>query len=106
MNAASLPAVNEISLLDAHAQADLVRRGEIAPDAPVEAAIARIAALDEHVNAVSHRAFEQARAMVKDVDANAPRAGIPYLLKASMEYPGFPIAAGARVRKDAVGVNK
>ena len=106
MKTVPLPAANEISLFDAHAQVDLVRRGEIAPNAPIESAIARIETLDHHVNAVSHRAFEHARTAAKSYDASAPRAGIPYLLKASMEYPRFPIAAGARVRKDAVGVNK
>lgn len=92
-----------ISRLDAHAQADLVRRGEIAPDAPLEAAIARIEALDGALNAVSWRGFDRARAAVARRDRDAPMAGVPCLLKASMEYPGFPAACGSRLRRDAVG---
>lgn len=93
-------------LLDAHAQADLVRRGEIPPSAPVDAAIARIEALDGALNAVSHRAFDYARDAVAKLNASAARAAVPYLLKASMEYPGFPMVSGARVREGLLGANK
>lgn len=106
MNHSPIPAADEISSLDAQAQADLVRRGQVPPTAPVEAAIARIEALNDAVNAVSHRAFDHAREAASKVDKTAPRAGVPYLLKASMEYPGFPITAGARVRKGSFGTRK
>lgn len=103
---APLIAHDEISRLDAHAQAELVRHGEIAADALVEAAIARIEALNPVVNAVSHRAFDHARAAAKAIDKNAPMAGVPYLIKDSMEYPDFPVASGARIRVAAKGARK
>jgi len=86
----------QLADLDAHAQASLVQRGVVSPSAPVEAAIARIEALDPMTNAVSHRAFDHARKAVRTVDRMAPMAGVPYLLKASMEYPGFPQVSGSR----------
>ncbi|MES2496496.1 MAG: amidase family protein [Pseudomonadota bacterium] len=86
----------QLADLDAHAQASLVQRGVVSPSAPVEAAIARIEALDSLTNAVSHRAFDHARKAARTVDRMAPMAGVPYLLKASMEYPGFPQVSGSR----------
>ncbi|QIG79393.1 amidase family protein [Stakelama tenebrarum] len=92
----------EIARADGCAQAEMVRSGEIAPDAPVEAAIARIEALDGPVNAVTHRAFDHARTAVGKIPGGAPRARVPYLLKASCEYPGFPVASGSRAKRDTV----
>ncbi len=91
-----------IARLDAHAQAALVRTGELPPDAPVEAAIARISQIDLALKAVTHRAFDHARAAVARVDPAAPMAGVPYLLKASLAYPGFPQTSGSRAKRDAV----
>ena len=50
------------SLLDATAQAELVRRGELTPLELVDAAIARIERLDPELGAVITRQFERARA--------------------------------------------
>lgn len=96
-------AFDTISALDAHGQAELVRRGEVPPDAPVAAAIARIERLDPALNAVAHRAFEHALAAACSADRTAPMAGVPYLLKASMEYPDFPMAGGSRTRRTQTG---
>ncbi len=92
----------EIARQDGCGQAELVRSGEIPPEAPVEAAIARIEALDRPVNAVSHRAFAHARAALTGIPADAPRARVPYLLKASLEYPGLPTVSGSRAKRDVV----
>jgi amidase len=92
--------------LDAHAQAGLVKRGEVPRTALVEAAIARILRLDPGVNAVSHFAFEHALQTARDQQSSGPMAGVPYLLKASMEYPGFPHVAGSRTRKERIGKRK
>lgn len=99
---AEIGAHGEIADLDAHAQASLVQRGVVPPHALVEAAIKRIEAIDPIVNAVSHRAFDHARMAARKVDRMAPMAGVPYLLKASMEYPGFPVVSGSRARRDAI----
>ena len=48
--------------LDATAQAELVARGDVSPAELVDAAIARIEALNPALNAVIHERFERARA--------------------------------------------
>lgn len=99
-------ALAEISQLDAHGQAELVRRGEVPKTALIEAASAKIEELDPVLNAVSHRAFDHALRAAENCDADAPMAGVPTLLKASMEYPGFPALSGSRFRKGATGRHK
>uniref|UniRef100_UPI0020C6EADB amidase family protein n=1 Tax=Sphingomonas bacterium TaxID=1895847 RepID=UPI0020C6EADB len=87
---------------DAHAQAALVAGGEVSSDELVEAAILRIEDADGTLNAVSTRAFDHARRAVGEVDAAAPMAGVPYLLKASLAYPGFPQTSCSRSRAGVV----
>ncbi|MEG3179320.1 amidase family protein [Sphingomonas sp. LT1P40] len=91
-----------IARLDGHDQAALVRAGDVPPEALVEAAIVRIDALDGPLNSIAARAFDHARAAVRYVDRAAPMAGVPYLLKASLEYPDFPCEAGSRVKRGEV----
>ena len=95
--------LTELCDLDAHDQAALVRRGDVSPGELVEAALDRIGEINADVNAVCHVAREHALAMAEDADRSAPMAGVPCLLKASMEYPGFPHIAGSRARKNAIG---
>jgi len=52
----------DLSLFDATAQADLVRRGEVKPLELVEAAIERAERLDPQLAAIVSRQFERARA--------------------------------------------
>lgn len=92
--------------LDAHAQAELVRKGIVGPTALVETAIARIQELNPAVNAVCHFAFAQALEAANAQDKAAPMACVPYLIKASMEYPGFPHVSGSRTRTARVGQRK
>lgn len=92
----SLSEANAIARLDGHAQAALVRSGEVPPGALIEAAIMRIEAVDPGINCVSARTYDHARAA--EFAADAPMAGVPYLLKASMEYRGFPLQSGSRAR--------
>lgn len=91
-----------IACLDGHDQAALLRSGDVGSDALVEAAITRIEAVDPVLNAVSYRAFDHARAAAATVNPVLPMAGVPYLLKASVEYPGFPVQSGSRAKRDAV----
>jgi amidase len=91
-----------LARLDAHDQAALVRSGAIERDAPVEAAITRIEVLDPALNSVTYRAFDHARAAVGSADPATTMAGVPYLLKASLSYPGFPQTSCSRARRDVV----
>jgi amidase len=71
----------ELAWLDATAQADLVRRGEVSPKELVEAAIARIEALDPRLDAVVRTRFEEARAEAGGDLPPGPFRGVPFLLK-------------------------
>jgi amidase len=69
----------EIAHLDATAQADLVRRGEITATELVDVAIERIERVNPQLNAVVTALFETAREQART--ASGPFAGVPYLLK-------------------------
>ena len=88
-----------LSALDAHDQAKLVAQGEIAPGDPLEAALLRIEASD--LNAVTHRAFDLARQELASGRRDLPMAGIPWLVKDSLDYPGMPTRSAARATTSA-----
>lgn len=91
--------------LDAHDQGALIRSGEVSPAELVEAAIVRIVVVDPTINAISHRAFDLARARAAQAaapDDEHPLAGTPYLLKDSLQYPGMPTRAGSRARDSSL----
>lgn len=65
--------------LDATAQAELIRRGEVSPGGLVELAIERIQHLNPALNAVICERFDAARREARS--ATGPFRGVPYLLK-------------------------
>ncbi|UNK43275.1 amidase family protein [Luteimonas sp. S4-F44] len=90
-----------IGRLDAHDQAALVRSGQLDAAGLIDAAILRIEALDPALQALSHRAFEPARREAAELDrahTRAPMAGVPWLPKDSLDYPGMPTRSGSRSR--------
>lgn len=78
--------------LDATAQAEQVRHGEVDPGYWVERAIERIRKLNPTLNAVIHERFEKAR--LEAETANGPFKGVPYLLKDLTYSLGDPHCAG------------
>lgn len=93
----------ELSRLDAVAQAERVRRGEVSPRELVDAAIARIEKVDPAVHAVIHERFERAR---EDASSPAlpdgPFRGVPILMKdLGGQSAGDPYHAGMRCLRDA-----
>jgi amidase len=83
--------MDDVTWLDATAQAELVRRKEVSASELVEAAIARIERLNPTVNAVVTRMYEQARATAAR-GVEGPFAGVPFLLKDLVaEYAGVPL---------------
>jgi amidase len=64
--------------LDATAQADLVRSGEVTSQELVDGAIERIEALNGELNAVIHPLFDEARATEP---ASGPFQGVPFVVK-------------------------
>src|SRR6059058_775650 len=87
--------------LDATAQAELVRRGDVHPKELVEAAITRLDAFDPTLNALVFRDFDRARQTAAGPTKNAPFAGVPFLLKdLGVDQEGLPQYEGNRVFRD------
>ncbi len=84
-----------IGRLDAHAQAGLVRSGERSAPELTEAAILRIEALDPALQSVSWPSFDLGRARAAGPLPDHALAGVPYLLKDSLDYPGLPSRGGS-----------
>ena len=75
-------AADELATLDAVAQADLVKKGEVSPRELVEAAIKRIEAVNPKLNAVIDFRFEKALALASSKELpNGPLKGVPILVK-------------------------
>jgi len=92
---------DDIAFLDATAQADLVRRGEVTPEELLEGAIARIEKLNPGLNAVIASFFEEARGRVAKLP-DGPFRGVPMLLKdLGGAMAGAPLYAGMRFLRDA-----
>ncbi len=73
---------DELAHLDATAQAELVRAGQVKPSELVEAAIRRIESLNPILNAVIYTRFEKALAEASSPELpRGPFRGVPFLLK-------------------------
>jgi amidase len=95
--------INELSTMDATAQAELVRRHELTPLELVDAAIARIERVNPTLNAVITPLFEEARAAAASPDLpDGPFRGVPFLLKdIGAMQKGQPYYMGNRALRDA-----
>ncbi|HET9274432.1 MAG TPA: amidase [Gemmatimonadales bacterium] len=77
--------------------AELVRRREVAPRELVEAALARIDALNPSLNAVIHRNDAAALASAERSSGEGPFGGVPFLVKDLVSLvAGEPYRAGSR----------
>ena len=87
---------------DAVGLAALVAKGEVAPGAPLEAAIALADARNPAVNAICLRLDAMAREAVARGLPEGPLRGVPYLLKdIGARLAGAPTRFGSRVWPDA-----
>ena len=85
----------ELALLDATAQAELVRTGQVSPAELVTAAIERIEALNPVLNAVVTPVFDRAAEAARAGPAG-PFAGVPYLVKdLAVEMEGVRFTEGS-----------
>ncbi|MFO7590228.1 MAG: amidase [Acidimicrobiia bacterium] len=92
---------DDLSALDATAQAQLVRDGTLSATELVEAAITRIEKMNPQLNAVIHPLFDKARATAAATEPGAPFAGVPIVLKDhDGESAGDPVHHGNRVLKE------
>ena len=87
---------DEIWKLDGLGQAELIRRGELAPDELTRATLRRIERLNPDLNAVS--AIYEKRALERAGQPLAgPFAGVPLLIKDLLPYPGMVNTMGSRL---------
>jgi amidase len=94
---------DEFTLLDATAQAALVRRGEVAPIELVETAIARIERLNPGINAVVTKMYDEARRIARGSLPAGLFSGVPFLLKDSLaSYAGTRMTSGSRLLANCV----
>ncbi|MGZ4794674.1 MAG: amidase [Acidimicrobiia bacterium] len=95
--------MTDLGTLDAVGQAELVRTGQATPTELVDAAIARIEAVNPALNAVIRERFDRARAEAADPAlADGPFRGVPLLLKdLSCEIAGETLYEGMRFLRDA-----
>jgi amidase len=92
----------DLAQLDATAQAELVRRGDVTALELVEAAIARIEALNPMLNAVITPMFERARS-VAQANPTGRFGGVPYLLKdLALEIEGVRFCEGSAFLREHV----
>ena len=93
----------ELTLLDATAQADLVRRKQVKPIELVDAAIERIERVNPTINAVVTPMYDQARAAANGKLPRGPFTGVPFLLKdIFVSYAGVPLTSGSAFLRNFV----
>ncbi|WP_307781131.1 amidase [Rhabdothermincola sediminis] len=94
---------DDLSVLDATGQAELVRSGACTPLELVDAAIERVESLNPRLNAIIHPLFDKARDQARrDPDMAArPFAGVPMGLKDAVAHSaGDPHHLGMRFLRD------
>jgi Asp-tRNA(Asn)/Glu-tRNA(Gln) amidotransferase A subunit family amidase len=78
--------------------ADLVRRKEVKPEELLEAAIARIEAIDPGLNAVVTKMYDQAKRAIVTGLPDGPFKGVPFLLKdLGAAYAGVRLTMGCKL---------
>jgi amidase len=93
--------VADTTWLDATAQADLVRRGEVSPRELAEEAIARIEAVNPKLDAVIRTRFDAARLEAEADLPDGPFRGVPILFKdLGCTVAGEPTAFGLGPMRD------
>jgi amidase len=77
--------------------AALVAKGEVSPLEVVDAAIERIERLNPAINAIVHKAYDEARAAAKGPLPEGPFRGVPFLVKDLLiAVEGWPRTSGSR----------
>lgn len=94
--------LDEFAHLDATAQAALVASGQATPLELVDAAIARIEALNPRIGAFVTTFFDRARDQARSELPDGPFRGVPYAIKDLSNYAGTRTTFGCRLFEDNV----
>ena len=93
--------MTDLAALDATAQAAALASGEVGRGELVAAAIERLERLDGTLGAMVAPLFEHALGELREVDAAAPFAGVPFMMKdLGACFAGQPYYAGNRALRD------
>jgi amidase len=93
---------DDFAVLDATAQAELVRTGQVTPLELVDAAINRVEKLNGELNAVIHERFERARSEAAGPLPDGPFRGVPIVFKdLGCQMEGEPYQEGMQFLKQA-----
>jgi amidase len=96
---------DELVRLGAARVVDLLLAGELRPEEVVEAAIARIEAVDSIVNALPARCFDRAREQARALGRSNARGvlgGLPIVVKDNNDVGGVPTTGGTAIFRDRV----
>ena len=88
---------DELARLDATAQAELVRSGQVKSIELVDAAIARIEAVDPEVGAFVTTCFDRAREAADGPLPAGPFQGVPFAVKDLADFEGTRTTMGSRL---------
>lgn len=95
-------AFDEYAEHDGLGLAALVAKGEVSPAELVEAAIARVERHNGTLNAVVHKAYDEARATAAGDLPDGPFKGVPFLIKdLGAQVKGWPRTSGSRFARVA-----
>lgn len=95
--------MNDIALLDATAQAELIRTKQVKPIELVEATIERIERVNAALNAVVTPMYDEARKTAAGPLPDGPFTGVPFLMKdLGPTYAGVRFTSGSVFMKDFI----
>lgn len=96
--------MSDIAALDAVAQAQLVRSGDVTPRELLDEAIRRIDETNPQVNAVITTMYDEAEAQIEAGLPDGPFTGVPFLLKdgGAVGYAGTRLTSGSRYLLDHI----
>ncbi|MDK2760099.1 MAG: twin-arginine translocation signal domain-containing protein [Sphingopyxis sp.] len=85
--------------MDATELAAAIKARRISPIEAIDAAIARVQAVQPSINCISEELFDRARRRAATIDMSAPFAGVPYLIKDEADIVGKSKHFGSRLDK-------
>src|SRR5215204_66869 len=92
----------DLARLDATAQAELVRDGEVSAEELTQAAIERAESLNPELNAIIHPLYEQGLEEARGELPDGPFRGVPFLFKdLGAGLAGQPLHMGVKALKEA-----
>ncbi|HKH41332.1 MAG TPA: amidase family protein [Solirubrobacterales bacterium] len=94
--------MEDLARLDATAQAELVREGEVSAEELTQAAIERAERLNPDLNAIIHPLYEQGLGEARGQLPDGPFRGVPFLFKdLGAGLAGQPLHMGVKALKEA-----